>query len=198
MSAQSKTALETAIDTIITTNGNNDITGAQLNAILNNMVDSYEDFVGSYTTVQIAALTGMTLRQRVFDTDFNEYKYYDGTRWVFESHPKYEVYTALLTQTGTNAPVPIVLENTLGGTPVWSYSDVGNYVGALSGIFTNNKTWLSITNMQSADSGTNMVINRIDSDTVAVGTSLTNLGGATFDNANDRLTNTPIEIRVYY
>ena len=36
----------------------------------------------------------------------------------------YKVYTALLTQTGTNAPVATVLENTLGGTPVWSYDKV--------------------------------------------------------------------------
>lgn len=30
----------------------------------------------------------------------------------------YKVYTALLTQTGTDAPVATVLENTLGGTPI--------------------------------------------------------------------------------
>ncbi len=52
----------------------------------------------------------------------------------------YLVYTALLTQSGTDAPVATVLENTLGGTVVWSYSDVGRYVGTLSGAFTSNKT----------------------------------------------------------
>ena len=33
----------------------------------------------------------------------------------------YLVYTALLTQSGTDAPVATVLENTLGGTVTWSY-----------------------------------------------------------------------------
>ena len=50
----------------------------------------------------------------------------------------YLVYTALLTQSGTDAPVATVLENTLGGTVVWSYSDVGSYLGTLTGAFTGN------------------------------------------------------------
>ena len=56
--------------------------------------------------------------------------------------PKYKVYTALLTQTGTNAPVATVLENTLGGEVVWSYVSIGNYLATLSGAFTENKTLL--------------------------------------------------------
>ena len=52
----------------------------------------------------------------------------------------YLVYTALLTQTGTDAPVATVLQNTLGGTVVWSYSSIGIYTGTLAGVFTNNKT----------------------------------------------------------
>ena len=50
----------------------------------------------------------------------------------------YLVYTALLTQSGTSAPVATVLENTLGGTVVWTYNDVGNYSGTLTGAFTTN------------------------------------------------------------
>lgn len=52
----------------------------------------------------------------------------------------YLVYTALLTQTGTDAPVATVLQNTLGGPVVWTYNDVGSYVGTLSGAFTVDKT----------------------------------------------------------
>ena len=52
----------------------------------------------------------------------------------------YLVYTALLTQTGTDAPVATVLENTLGGTVVWSRDASGIYVATLSGAFTANKT----------------------------------------------------------
>jgi len=39
----------------------------------------------------------------------------------------YLVYSATVTQTGTNAPVSVVLENTFGYTPVWSYDGVGEY-----------------------------------------------------------------------
>ena len=41
--------------------------------------------------------------------------------------PTYKVYSALLTQTGTDAPVATVLENTLGVSIVWEYIDVGDY-----------------------------------------------------------------------
>ena len=51
-----------------------------------------------------------------------------------------KVYIALLTQTGTDAPVATVLKNTLGGVPVWSYSNVGVYTGTLASAFTANKT----------------------------------------------------------
>lgn len=41
----------------------------------------------------------------------------------------YKVYTALLTQSGTDAPVATVLQNTIGDTIIWSRSDVGFYTG---------------------------------------------------------------------
>lgn len=52
----------------------------------------------------------------------------------------YKVYTALLTQSGNNAPVATVLENTLGGTVVWSKISAGKYLGTLTGAFTGDKT----------------------------------------------------------
>jgi len=54
----------------------------------------------------------------------------------------YLVYTALLSQSGTDAPVATVLENTLGGTVVWTRNDVGDYTGTLAGVFTANKTFM--------------------------------------------------------
>ena len=39
----------------------------------------------------------------------------------------YKVYTALLSQSGELAPVAIVLENTLGETPVWNRDGIGSY-----------------------------------------------------------------------
>lgn len=55
----------------------------------------------------------------------------------------YSVYTALLTQTGTDAPLATVLENTLGGTVVWTRQSPGRYIGTLAGAFTVDKTFIS-------------------------------------------------------
>ncbi len=55
----------------------------------------------------------------------------------------YLVYRALLTQSGTDAPEAVVLENTLGGTVVWTRLGVGSYQGALTGAFTANKTFIN-------------------------------------------------------
>ena len=51
-----------------------------------------------------------------------------------------KVYIATLTQTGTNAPVATVLENTLGVVPVWSYYDVGSYFLTAASVFTAGRT----------------------------------------------------------
>jgi hypothetical protein len=43
--------------------------------------------------------------------------------------PLYKVYTALFTQSGTNAPVATIISNTLGLTLTWGRSSAGNYFG---------------------------------------------------------------------
>ena len=53
----------------------------------------------------------------------------------------YKVYTALLNQSGTNAPVATVLENTLGGAVVWTRESTGKYIGTLSEAFVAGKTF---------------------------------------------------------
>ena len=53
-----------------------------------------------------------------------------------------KMYTALLSQSGTDAPVATVLQNTLGGTVVWARTGVGVYTATLAGAFTENKTFL--------------------------------------------------------
>lgn len=57
-----------------------------------------------------------------------------------------KVYRALLTQTGTDAPTATVLENTLGGTVVWTYNSPGNYTATLAGAFPFTKTILHLEN----------------------------------------------------
>ena len=52
----------------------------------------------------------------------------------------YKVYTAFLSQTGTSAPIATVLENTLGGTVVWTRTGVGQYLATCSVNLTIGKT----------------------------------------------------------
>lgn len=56
----------------------------------------------------------------------------------------YKVYTALLTQTGQDAPVAIVLENTIGAI-VWTRNNPGEYTGTLNNSFPENKTFITYT-----------------------------------------------------
>ena len=63
----------------------------------------------------------------------------------------YKVYTALLTQSGTNAPVATVLENTLGISITYSRNIAGIYIlTPSSGTFNLNKTTVHI-GQQSGD-----------------------------------------------
>lgn len=59
-------------------------------------------------------------------------RYYSGS---LTGGARSTIYRALLTQSGTSAPTATVLANTLGGTVVWSYVDVGTYLGTLTGAF---------------------------------------------------------------
>ena len=53
----------------------------------------------------------------------------------------YTIYTALLTQAGTAAPVATILQNTTGGTFTWTRQSAGNYtVTASTALFTADKT----------------------------------------------------------
>jgi hypothetical protein len=100
-------------------------------------------------------------------------------------------YVALLTQTGTDAPVAIVLENSLGGVLVWSYGGVGIYDATLVGAFAADKTFLILPS-GSTDSGpgdgSGLGLSRISNDVVRL---LSRAGDS------DMSTNTSIEIRVY-
>ena len=66
----------------------------------------------------------------------------------------YKVYTAIITQTGTDAPTAVVLQNTLGITPTLTRFATGNYRITASNTFTANKTFCIVG--QEANSGTGM------------------------------------------
>ena len=102
----------------------------------------------------------------------------------------YTVYTALLTQTGTAAPVATVLQNTTGGTVTWSRDNPGLYTAEISGVtFVANKTavFLGNTNAHNTIS--------------AKATTTTKVGFEQIRNADDTnvdtLSTVSVEIRVY-
>lgn len=103
----------------------------------------------------------------------------------------YKVYTALLTQTGVNAPVATILENTLGGTVSYAYNSTGDYVISSSGLFTANKTTISVgINGNGLSFYSSLIVDVND------------IAFSSYDNtitlADVQLANTLIEIRVYY
>lgn len=54
----------------------------------------------------------------------------------------YKVYSATITQTGTSAPVSVVMQNTLGVTPTWARSGTGQYTLTATGAWVTAKTTL--------------------------------------------------------
>ena len=107
----------------------------------------------------------------------------------------YKVYTALLSQTGTNAPTATVLENTLGGAIVWTRNATGTYYGTLNSafpiqnkiaLFQGGDMWnilpLEIIRVQWLNSNTIQILTQQATD------------GTLVDNS---LATTSIEIRVY-
>jgi hypothetical protein len=104
----------------------------------------------------------------------------------------YKVYTALLTQNNQSAPVPTVLENTLGGTVAWTRDSAGNYIGTLNGAFTAGKTVCFYTHDgYNGNTGFGGAI-RKDSNTVWI--SFNDPSGTYIDSQGD---SDSIEIRVY-
>lgn len=101
----------------------------------------------------------------------------------------YKVYVAILTQTSTNAPTADVFENTLSGTPTFSYDSVGIYNINLTGEWTADKVFVHMNGFQE---GYFISVARVDADAIKIKTydnTLTLTNGALLDSS--------IEIRVY-
>lgn len=110
-----------------------------------------------------------------------------------DSRP-YKVYTALLTQSGTDAPTAIVLENTLGGAIVWTRSSDGVYVGTLAGAFVTNKTFIDAKTVFDDIA----VITRISITHTTDAITISNVGSNDFPWPGALINGRyPIEIRVY-
>ena len=109
----------------------------------------------------------------------------------------YKVYSAILTQTETNAPVATVLENTLGVTMTWSRVSEGNYkVTASSGIFLEAKTWTIINNINIAGISYFDII-RVSNTEIFVYSSIYDSGTPPYIPADDIINALSLEIRVY-
>lgn len=102
----------------------------------------------------------------------------------------YKVYTALLTQSGTDAPVATVLENTLGDIS-FSYDTVGSYHITSDSLFIEDKTAVTIGNSYSDISTSAKLVNN---NTININTGKIDTNVLL---QNDNLYNNLIEIRVY-
>jgi len=104
----------------------------------------------------------------------------------------YLSYVATLTQAGTASPVATLMENTIGGTPAWSYVGVGTYRLTITGQFTNNKTYVTVKPMDGVYAVADAY--RVDVNVIEVKTYNVVLT----DVANDIFyTPAPFEVRVY-
>lgn len=117
----------------------------------------------------------------------------------------YKVYTALLTQSGTNDPVATVLENTLGGTVVWTYGSTGLYQATLTGAFPANKLFFIVEPESSYNVGPQIysqetrVLTRISDDILILKNTELVFTAGVFTSAGlaNNFANISVEIRVY-
>jgi hypothetical protein len=120
---------------------------------------------------------------------FNLEKY---IKFVISLTAPYKVYTALLTQVGTNPPtVNTVLENTIGSI-TFQYSGVGEYDIISPTLFTSNKTIGFFTTGRPQPNGIVFGTQYVNSSTIKL---YTRNGSNT--PVNDVINLSPIEIRVY-
>lgn len=105
----------------------------------------------------------------------------------------YLVYTALLTQEGTSAPLATVLQNTFVGDVIWTYGATGQYIGTLETTPTPGK--FAIMASMAYPATTRISILDQENGSIRVRT-YTDIGGVQTA-ANDILSNTVIELRIY-
>lgn len=107
-----------------------------------------------------------------------------------------KMYVALLSQSGTNAPVATVLVNTLGGTVVWTRDDVGLYSATLSGVFTSGKTVCFATcgtNDGGAPATTVLQMARTSNDVVYLYSYMVDTGSVIY---NDITAGSPVSVQI--
>lgn len=122
--------------------------------------DALSDYIGldiSQTAIDYADTTFVFIEDAVTYDSVNTLIAESGGGLI------YQVYTALLSQTGTSAPTATVLENTLGVTPTFGYGSVGNYTITIAGEFNEAKTFYTLQQANDAWNGS-VVRSSIDLD----------------------------------
>jgi len=148
---------------------------------------------GTFSTV-LNVLTGLTVNGVLSATTISGNTFYgDGSNLT--GIKPYKVYTALLTQSSTNPPTSIVLENDLGDI-AYTYDGTGLYSISGDTLFTENKTAIFYTQRSGLSTG-NIQIYRTDVNNLSIMTSQYTSGSGDFSVADDVLSDTAIEIRVY-
>lgn len=149
-----------------------------------------ESVGGSFTVTRAQLLADDITDEAESAYTFNSFVTFLRENTGFKTAPggsgaSYKVYTALLNQSGTDAPVATVLENTLGLNAVFTYDVAGQYTLTDSaGLFLSNKTAVF---MQFKNGGPTMEIWVENVNQIIIGT----------DGQDEVLLNTFIEIRVY-
>lgn len=105
----------------------------------------------------------------------------------------YKSYVALLTQSGTSAPVATVLENTLGFDVTWQYAGVGYYRANNTGF--TEKTAVFLCPPLSSDTSISQTVGAIRNS--SSGGSVQIRSRVSGESANGVFFDTAIEIRVY-
>lgn len=111
---------------------------------------------------------------------------------IDEIAPTYKVYSALLTQSGTGAPVATIMQNTIGSAITWSRASAGNYIATATGLLTSLKTTI-FTGQDYLSAGDITYCYPDDNNNTATIETLNNAGAST----DGILIRTFVEIRVY-
>ena len=104
-----------------------------------------------------------------------------------------QTYVALLTQSGTAAPTAVVLADNIGDI-TWSRISAGEYKGTPTTPFNSLNTFVIIGNVEH-DYLASAYVNS-DGD-IVVSTCRTSGGGGGHSHQDDKLLNSPIEVRIY-
>lgn len=141
------------------------------------VIKYFDNFTGSY--YDVSGSTGSTL---VYGSD---------GEW--STSTGYKVYVALLSQTGTNDPTAVELENTIGDVN-YTYDDIGSYI--IDGDFPSGKTVCFVSNIGEVPGDDISIRANIDTNSIYLVTTSVSFAG-TSAYSDDILKITPIEIRVY-